>query len=166
MCVGKQFVTDLQCGRMTAARREPDREDEEMEPVAGDGSVLPTPGKYLQNFATSSVLKGSTLQCHSRRRRRRRADTGALCFTTLRGCCSTRKSHSPASSPGLRSAAEPSTEENWDERSFCQSLVPILWQLAGTLHVPVEPQAPLAASAGRDGQSDPLTHLFFPSQVF
>lgn len=137
-----------------------------MEPVAGDGSVLPAPGKYLQNSATSSVLEGNTLVCHSWSRRRCRADTGALCLTTLQGCCSMWKSCSPTSSPGWRSGAELSTEENWDERSFCQNLAPILWQLAVTLHVPVVARALLTSSPGRDGQPDPLAHLFFPSQVF
>lgn len=77
--------------------------------------------------------------------------TLGFCFTTLWGCCSTWKSCSPASSPALRSGAELSTEEKWDKRRFCQSLVPILWQLAGTLHVLVVPglcSHPLLAEMG------------------
>lgn len=76
---------------------------------------------------------------------RLRADAGALYFTILWGCCSVQKSCS-ASSPGLRSGAVLSTEENWHERSFCHSWVPVLWQLAGTVQVPVVPRALLTAS--------------------
>lgn len=100
-----------------------------MEPVARDGSGLPTPGKYLQN----------SLPPHQRWRGtpRHAAAGGAagvgrilgLCAlppstAPSRGCCPTQKCCSPASSPSLPRAAELSTEQNQAERGFCQSLAP------------------------------------------
>lgn len=138
--------------------------------MAGDGSGLPTPGKYLQNSPPPH-------QCWRGTPRRATAGAAAGAGRTLgpcalppstapgRGCCPTQRCCSPASFLGLPRAAELSTEENQAERCFCQSLAPFLRHrhTAGTCHVPAVPRAHLAASPGRDGPSDLLAALLFSS---